>query len=321
MTIGWWLVALMLAAVFGAAAIALRVGWRLIHPPRKEVDMLPETFGIQQVEEIWFDSRQPVVRLSGWYIRSAANGAADNGHTVIMAHGYSQNRLEPHLPALELAARLVRAGFDVLMFDFRNAGRSGGHVTTVGYWEQSDLLGAVDFAVSHAPGRTVHLLGFSMGAVTSLLAAARDERVASVVADSPFSNLWDYLRENLPRWTGLPAVPFNAVILTLMPLWLGIHPRRVSPLDAVHRVVPRPLLLIHGTADETVPWEESRRLHEAAGHPNAELWLVPDAGHVRSYARRPEEYAERVISFFRRAAGPSAPGADPKAAGSVRTRR
>ncbi|MFY0544768.1 alpha/beta hydrolase [Brevibacillus sp. H7] len=295
----WMAVGMLLLVLAGITAIALRVSWKLTHPPRKPVDMDPQTFGIQATEAVTFPSRDPAVTLSGWYMSARANGAKSNGGTLIFAHGYSQNRQEPHLPALSLAARMLAEGYDVLMFDFRNAGESGGSLTTIGYWEQLDLLGAVDYIAQRFPQQAIGLIGFSMGAATSLLVAGQDARVQAVVADSPFFSLSEYLEENLPQWTGLPRFPFNWLILRLSPLLYGADSRDVKPFQAVTQT-DKPILLIHGTGDDTVPCSNSERLHALAGENRSELWLVPDVGHVRSYAKYPDEYAEKVIAFFRR---------------------
>ncbi len=299
MSILMWIAVMLLVAMTAAASvIAMRVSWKLTHPPRKPVDMKPEDFGINMTESVSFPSRDPEVRLSGWYFSARANTMRSNGSTVIFAHGYSQNRQEPHLPALSLAARLLDEGFDVLMFDFRNAGESGGDLTTIGLREQLDLLGAVDYVAGRFPEHGIGLIGFSMGAATSLLATGQDARVKAVVADSPFFSLREYLEENLPQWTGLPRFPFNWLILQLSPLLYRADARQVKPFQAVTNT-DKPILFIHGTKDETVPYSNSERLYKLAGETRSELWLVPGAGHVRSFAMYPEEYAEKVATFYR----------------------
>ncbi|WP_230077356.1 hypothetical protein [Brevibacillus sedimenti] len=139
-----WMIATVTGLVLAAActaAVSLYVAWKLTHPPRKPVDMEPSRFGIGHVESVTFPSREDGITLSGWYIAAEANGHDRNGCTLVFAHGYGQNRLEPHLPALALAARLLAAGYDVLMFDFRNAGESTPALTTIGLREQQDLRG------------------------------------------------------------------------------------------------------------------------------------------------------------------------------------
>lgn len=290
-------VLLALAAIV-MLGVSVYVGHKLTRPPRKPVDMQPGDFGLERFENVLFKSRDNETLLSGWFFSASENGYADSGMTLVMAHGYSQNRQEPHLPALALAAKLVAAGFTVLMFDFRNAGKSGGDVTTVGYFEKLDLLGAIDYAVKRSEEHLIGLIGFSMGAATSLLAAAEDKRIGAIVADSPFYSLREYLQENMPRWTNLPHIPFTWLILRMIPFMLKVDINRINPWQAIERIMPRPILFIHGTEDETIPAENSRRLLEQADPERAELWLVPEAGHVKSFAAGPEAYSERIISFF-----------------------
>ncbi|MGF9907020.1 alpha/beta hydrolase [Brevibacillus porteri] len=293
---------LLLLLLIAAVAVSFHVTWRLTHPVRKPVNTDPRDFGIEQVESIVFSSRETTISLAGWYLSAEKNRKVSNGCTVIFAHGYSQNRLEPHLPALSLAARLVHAGFDVLMFDFRNAGESSDALTTIGLREQQDLRGAIDFAAAKKPEHTLGLVGFSMGAATSLMVGGVDERITAIVADSPFYSLREYLVENLPQWTGLPRFPFNWLILTLCPILLGANPRDVNPYQAVKQA-NKPILFIHGTGDTTIPMVNSERLFELTQDKDSEIWIVPRAGHVRSYPLVPEEYEKRVVAFLEKGMG------------------
>ncbi|USG66820.1 alpha/beta fold hydrolase [Brevibacillus ruminantium] len=290
------MVVILLAA---ASFVALRVTWKLTHPRQKQIDSRPEDFSIHHYEKISFPSRESGITIRGWYLSAKANGFPDRKRTLIFSHGYGQNRLEPHLPALSLAARLVSCGYNILMFDFRNSGESSPALTTIGLREQDDLLGAIDYVEKNRPSERIGLIGFSMGAATSLLVGGRDQRVEAIAADSPFYSLQEYLEENLPQWTGLPRFPFNWLILTLSPLMLGANPRHVRPYEAVTGA-NKPIFFIHGTGDATVPSANSEWLYQLAAHEESELWLVPGAGHVRSYPLVPEEYARKMAAFFER---------------------
>ncbi|MGG4451978.1 alpha/beta hydrolase [Brevibacillus porteri] len=296
------IIGLLLLLLIAAVAVSFHVTWRLTHPVRKPVNMDPRDFGIEQVESIVFPSRETTISLAGWYLSAEKNGKVSNGRTVVFAHGYSQNRLEPHLPALSLGERLVHAGFDVLMFDFRNAGESSDALTTIGLREQLDLRGAIDFAAAKKPEHTLGLVGFSMGAATSLMVGGVDERITAIVADSPFYSLREYLVENLPQWTGLPRFPFNWLILTLCPILLGANPRDVNPYQAVKQA-NKPILFIHGTGDTTIPMVNSERLFELTQDKDSEIWIVPRAGHVRSYPLVPKEYEKRIVAFLEKGMG------------------
>ena len=41
-----------------------------------------------------------------------------------------------------------------------------------------------------------------------------------------------------------------------------------------------------------------RRLQKASENPESQLWMVPEADHVRSYVTYPEEYINRITTFF-----------------------
>ncbi|GAB6875506.1 alpha/beta hydrolase [Thermaerobacter litoralis] len=296
--LGWGLALLVVLAVAASVAISWQVGLGLIHPEREPVTQDPGSRGLA-FEDVTFSSRDGV-RLAGWFL-PAAGGMAPR--TVIFAHGYGKNRLQDDVPALDVAEALVGAGFNVLMFDFRNSGESGGDRTTVGQEEVQDLVAAVEWVRrTHGPDQAVGLLGWSMGAVTAILAAGGGDgpAVQAVVADAPFSDLRTYLEENLAHWTGLPEFPFNWLIRTLLPPLVDVHPERVRPVEAVARMAPTPLLLIHGTADTVIGPHHSRYLAlvaERSGVP-VELWEVEGAGHVKAYATAPEAYRQRVTAFF-----------------------
>ncbi len=206
-------------------ALSWQVGLGLIHPEREPVTADPASRGLDY-ENVAFTSRDGI-RLEGWFL-PAAGGVAPR--TVVFAHGYGKNRLQDDVPALDVAAALVRAGFNVLMFDFRNSGSSGGDRTTVGQEEVQDLAAAVEWVrATYGPDQAVGLLGWSMGAVTAILTAGGAEPVQAVVADAPFADLRTYLEENLSHWTGLPEFPFNWLIRPCCPRWPASTPSGCGP--------------------------------------------------------------------------------------------
>jgi fermentation-respiration switch protein FrsA (DUF1100 family) len=65
-------------------------------------------------------------------------------------------------------------------------------------------------------------------------------------------------------------------------------------------MAPRPVLFIHGAEDKVIPPAETLALYQAAENTENVLWIVPGAGHVKSYLHRPDEYVRRVTAFFQR---------------------
>lgn len=293
-----WRVVLVLAtvAVLGVMGISVYVGWNLSHLERRPVDRNPSEYGLAY-ESVEFTSTDGVT-LRGWFM------SADSSNTIVFVHGFRSNRLAPSLPALELARSFVENGFNVLMFDLRNSGESDGDVTTLGYHEVKDVYGAVTWLREErfAFAEQIGLIGFSMGATTSIMAAANEPAIKAVVADSPFSDLRTYLKSNMPFWTGLPNIPFTWTIMAVLPPLIGLDVEAVSP-RAVMPHLEQPVLLIHSDGDEAIPVIESEILAEAGRPDRTSLWVVPSTMHVGARQADPVVYDARVIEFFRDAMG------------------
>src|SRR5580765_3638596 len=89
------------------------------------------------------------------------------------------------------------AGFAVLRFNFRGAGRSEGQHDN-GLGEQDDLRAAMAYIEERYPGVELWLAGFSFGSAMMLRAAACDDRVRALVAAGvPVSN-YDFT--GIPQW-------------------------------------------------------------------------------------------------------------------------
>jgi fermentation-respiration switch protein FrsA (DUF1100 family) len=83
-------------------------------------------------------------------------------------------------------------------------------------------------------------------------------------------------------------------------LLVGADVTKARPIDAIGKISPRPILLIHSADDDnaTTPVDGARRLFAAAGEPK-ELWVAPHGGHVGAINAFPDEYRARVLAFFR----------------------
>ncbi len=281
-------------------ALPLAVGLILTHPPRHAPAVTPRSVGLAYVA-VGFPSRTDHVPISGWWIPASGSG----GRTAILAPGYGQNRLIGDI-GLPLAVELHGLGWNVLMFDFRASGLSGGSICSIGQYEVRDLLGAADFARQRVgTGGPLVVLGYSMGATVALMAAERDPAISGVLADSPFASLVPYLQQSMRQWTHLPNVPFNWIILRVVPLITGLQPQRVDPLADMAALGKRPVLLIAGTADRLVPDSNARQL-AAAGGPGTSLWLVEGAGHIGAWQTAPQAYREHMRAWLTQVA--AAPG-------------
>jgi pimeloyl-ACP methyl ester carboxylesterase len=255
----------------------------------------PATYGLD-FDEVRFTPRgEPELALSGWFVP-----AADSEQAVILVHGFGLGGCRTcdfKERFTEFAAQLQARGFNVLMFDLRGHGRSADARYTFGLREQRDVLGAVDYLLARgfAPGR-IGVLGASMGGAASILATADEPAIGALVADSAFADLDYLLQREFPRRSGLPAWILPGVYL-MGQIVTGENVSAARPEQAIGRIAPRPVLIIHGDADELVPVEHSARL--AANAPDATVWIVPAATHVESWVLLQDAYVDRVAGFFR----------------------
>ncbi len=287
------IIGILLIVVIGTLGVSAYVGWSLTHPQRESLTSTPATYNLTYTE-VSFKSRSGDVSLNGWLIPSPGSD-----RTVIMAHGYRKNR-EQNGDFLGLSQALNKEGYNVLLFDFRNSGKSGGDLTSVGYYETDDLLGAVDFVTNLGrPGENIAVLGFSMGGAAAIRAAEKEPKIQAVIADSSFADLTEYLEDNMSLWSGLPHVPFTQIIMKQIPMLTGLETNLVSPRNSIKEISPRPILLIHGDEDIDIPLSHSLELYEAYGNKGyIELWLVSNAAHVKAYQTDPKAYERKIIGFL-----------------------
>ena len=220
--------------------------------------------------------------------------------TIVLSHGYGDTQDQ----MLPWAKFLHRAGFSVFSYDMRHRGQSGGRYVTLGALEQHDLAAVIDYLATRPdvdPAR-IGALGVSLGGSTTILAAARDARIRAVVDDCGFGDAPSVIAASFERFVHLPRFPFAPLTVRLAEWRAGVSVHTVRPVDVVGRLSPRPLLIIHGTADIHVPPEHGEALFAAAGEPK-ELWRVPEVAHAEARQDSTAAYERRVVDFFARALG------------------
>ncbi len=276
---------------FGYFGICAYVANHLSQP-----DILPNhedagSLGIPY-EEVAFPSRGDSLRLSGWLFPREGSRAG-----IVLVHGKPGHRANPEIGLLPLAKDMHDLGYNVLTFDLRGWGQSQKSRFSLGQYECGDVLGAVDFLKSRGIQR-VGVIGYSMGAVASILAAARDTSIRALVEDSGYEDAREIVNLKLPKLSHLPAVFTPGVVLTAKVLF-DIDFNSVKPIREVGKIKPRRVYFIHGEADTSISAEHSRRLFHAAENPADDLWIVPGVGHVKTYLTHREEYLDRLGKFFR----------------------
>ena len=290
---------LVATAIIGASLlIAWVISQQVLHPKRRVEDHGLDDFGLR-AEGVSFPSRDGT-RLAGWFI-PAANTPSP---AIVLSHGWARSRAEL-LPHADL---LHRAGFAVLLFDYRHRGESEGDAVTMGLGEHRDLLGALD-AIAARPevdADRIAVLGMSLGSVVAILTAAGDRRVRALVAECPYATSGAIMTRALRHYFHLPRFPVAPLAKWLIERRLGESLAGADPAQAMARISPRPVFIIADERDAIFGADETERVFQAMAEPK-QFWLVPGADHARGWQAAPAEYERRVVDFLRGALAVDSP--------------
>jgi fermentation-respiration switch protein FrsA (DUF1100 family) len=251
-------------------------------------------------EDVTFTSALDNMRISGWFFRAVGDAPAP---AVVLCHGIGTGRRE----CLPMALRFSAAGYNVLCFDFRAHGMSDGQFSSVGLHETNDVIGAVEYLKQRHEVDAVRIgvVGFSMGAVATIQAAAQCTDIAAVVADSAYASFLEAVRYSFRLVARLPHFPVAPIAMQWAKWMVHVDANQLRPVDMIGRIAPRPILITHGTLDEIVPVRHAYTLFKAADEPK-EIWIVPHARHVEARDLDPDGYFERIERFLSHALSPAA---------------
>jgi len=198
-----------------------------------------------------------------------------------------------------LAERFCTSGFITFIFNFRGAGPSQGNFDMLGW--AHDLESAIDFLynLDEVKNSGLALIGSSGGAAVSVYVAAHDNRISSVATLACPAN-FDGLIQNDDAEAVIGHFRSIGIIRdkdfpSTIDSWLQNF-NAISPVNYIHTISPRPLLLVHGDKDDTVPLEHVHMLYKQAKDPK-ELVIIPDAGHR---LRVEERAVDTVLKWLKR---------------------
>jgi len=258
-------------------------------------DTNPLTEAGLRYEEVAFPAGDGLI-LRGWFIPAAYRLGSGTPRADAPAVVYVPGTGRDQRSGLSLVAPFHKAGYHVLLFSYRGSGQSDGNWLRFSYGdaESRDVDAAVQFLTEVKGVRQVAALGYSAGAVSAILSAARNPHIGAVVAVAPYNcvdEVWQ---------TGRPAM--MPAFLQNLTLWLtekrkGFDRSRICPVDVVDQISPRPLLVIHGTDDQRILESQVRRLFAAADEPKS-LWLVPGATHNTIRTPVLDNLSAQVVGFL-----------------------
>jgi fermentation-respiration switch protein FrsA (DUF1100 family) len=257
-----------------------RVGQMFYYPDRTVYDT-PASHGLR-FEEVTFTSKDGT-RLSGWFL--PAVGAAKG--TVIHFHGNAENMTSHY----DFVSWLPSRGFNLFVFDYRGYGKSAGRPTKRGVYEDSHAALAYVRSRKDVDLNRLLLLGQSLGGTQAIAVAGSDsmQGIRAVVSDSTFYSCHSIVRDTIAK---MPLLSFFKT-----PLATLLISDDLSAAEAIGRIAPVPLLLIHGTRDSVIPYDHAERLLERAGQPKT-LWRIDGGEHTDAFIASDSPYRKQLVAFF-----------------------
>lgn len=301
----------------------------------------------EECVEFYSDSAGASVRLRG-FLRTPDDPSAAPYPAVVQGPGWlGLAGAQTYVPWHE---GLTSAGYAVLAFDYRGFGDSDGERGWVRPdWQLQDILNAITYVSTRSDIDARRLGTFGIGGTgggNAIMAAAADERIRAVVAQSVVAEGRDWLHrmrreyewvaylrrveEDSRRWivegTGQKVNPREDLMVET-PERRAIGPKkdvdarmptefylrsadyllRYRPIDVVDKLSPRAALLMTSVSDDVVtPADHAQALYDRAGAPK-KLVYQRDTTHYRSYTQNYAVLMQIIVDWYDRYLKPDGP--------------
>jgi uncharacterized protein len=269
-----WRVPLLLAGILGSTMF-LGLEKYVIFVPERAIEMTPQSEGLAY-QDIWFPAKDGV-RLHGWLVP-----ATDARFTLVWFHGNAGN-ISHRVDNIKYLHRAMGRPIlpNIFIFDYRGYGRSAGRLSDLSeeatYRDAEGALAYLRGRQDLAQTRLIYF-GRSLGSAVAV-EMARQNAPAGLILETPFTSIQDMARATLPFLPvgGLLRTKYNS---------LGKMPE-----------IRAPLLVLHGDRDEVVPYEQGRRLFEAANEPKT-FFPIHGARHNDTYIVGGRPYFDAWARFL-----------------------
>jgi len=200
------------------------------------------------------------------------------GLVVLYLHGNASNVSAN----VEHAGRFHSLGFSVLLMDYRGYGQSeGGFPSEQRVYQDADIAWNYLVQQRGIKPEQIVIYGHSLGGAIAIELATHHADAAGLIVESSF--------------TSIPAMAARRSLFRIFPLDLVVT-QRFASIAKLHALA-MPLLFIHGTADQDIPYTMSEQLFAAAPEPKR-LWLVPGGEHNNNAKTAGEAYFQTIREFL-----------------------
>lgn len=265
-----WAVAALVVSIGGILLVTgCRVDKEFIFHPDRTIEATPESVGLAY-EDVYFKTADGV-RLNGWFVPGTGSP-----EVMIWFHGNAGN-ISHRVENLKLIHDEL--GLSVFIFDYREYGRSEGSVSEEGTYRDAEAVLNYLKSRTGLPAARIIYFGRSLGAAIAVELALKAPPRA-LILESPMTSIREMARKVMPY------LPVGFLIRT-----------EYDSLSKIGKIY-LPLLILHGDQDEVVPFEQGRRLFEAANPPK-EFYRIPGASHNDTYIVGGKPYWETWKKFLK----------------------
>jgi len=247
-------------------------GDKLFYLPTDIQTKNPDQYGYRY-DNVNF-AAQDGTKLHGWFIHPTT---APTKGTVIFSHG-NTGSIGTHFG---FCSWFAQAGYQVFTYDYRGFGLSQGKLDRAGL--VSDAIAAFDYVQTRKDILPDKIISFahSLGGAKSIAALAKKKPLGlkAIIANATFASYRDLAEHHLGT------------------IGKEIVSDRLSPIQHIAELEGTPILIIHGTADTTIPLNHGKNLFEAAKQPKT-FWAVTGGTHNTNLYQNGQEYRQKILQWL-----------------------
>ncbi len=295
------LVALLLLSYIG---LAYYFSSLVIHPPRRDnvevrglmqtragIDIHTYRDQMPSGEDFTVSTSDGEVELAGTYFGQDTNRCA-----VIIAHGYGSTRIS----MTKYAPIFFECGCDVVLYDHRGHGESGGEHGTGGVLEAEDLHSITEWTEERTQlsRQQIGWMGESWGGSTVLQAGATGDDVAFIIAESSFQDWESAVFERAKRQYGNWIAYMKSAVFSLVSWRTGIDAWGSSPLSKAPDI-SEPTLILHSKSDALTASEQSVNIAAALPAATSKFHHLDwGSSHGNNIFTKPSDYRTLLLDFI-----------------------
>lgn len=244
----------------------------IFHPDRGNHSITPDVYGLEY-DDVTFRTEDGL-NLNGWFVPGKKSSSVEDLHTLLWFHGNAgniNNRLE------NIKMLHDRVPVNVFIIDYRQYGKSEGKVSEQGTYIDAGAALTYLHSRKDINHEKIIFFGRSLGSAVAIDLAVK-ENCCVLILETPFTSIKEMGKELYP------LLPINLFLRT-----------KYDSLSKI-RDVKVPTLIMHGDKDELVPFEQGRKIYEAANEPK-EFYTIPGDNHNDTYIVGGEEYFDTIRNF------------------------